>query len=205
MLDIYPFNLLLFECREFDYDFFRLHHFEFVEIDVANSLVPQLNDRVTFRAFCKHGQFHLVRIENEHSALSSSARNESALFFNETTTLVESYLHALFNNLADRDQILHDGRNMQDILNVSLLTFFAEWNIANVPNQVRSVISGFDIAGSLRLSKFSKPFLMRCHMVRGIGVNEPYILRIGGTSRSRGRHRIFSMSHHEHSAMVFIV
>ena len=74
-----------------------------------------------------------------------------------------------------------------------------------MPNQVRSVVSGFDIAGSLRLSKFSKPFLMRCHMVRGIGVNEPYILRIGGTSRSRGRHRIFSMSHRKHSVMVFVV
>ena len=42
-------------------------------------------------------------------------------------------------------------------------------------------------------------------MVRGTGIDEPYIFWIGGISRSRGRHRIFSMSHHEHSAMVFIV
>ena len=42
-------------------------------------------------------------------------------------------------------------------------------------------------------------------MVRGTGVDEPYVFRIGGTNRSRGRHRIFSMSHHEHSPMAFIV
>ena len=94
---------------------------------------------------------------------------------------------------------------MQYILNVSLLTFFAERNIADVLNQMRSVVSGFDIAGLLRLLKFSEPFLMRHHMVRGAGAKEPYVLRIGGTSRSRGRHRICSMSHQEHSAMVFVV
>ena len=94
---------------------------------------------------------------------------------------------------------------MQDIFNVCLVTFFAEWNIVDVPNQMRSVVSGFDIAGSLRLSKFSKAFLMRRHMVRGTGVNKPCVLRIGGTSLSRGRHIIFSMFHHEHSAMVFVV
>ena len=33
-------NLLLFECRESDEDSFRFHCFEFVEIDVADSLVP---------------------------------------------------------------------------------------------------------------------------------------------------------------------
>ena len=106
-----------------------------------------------------------MRIENEHSALSSFARDESALFFYEATTLVESNLHTLFNNLADIDQILRDGRNMQDILNVGFLTFVAERNIVNVLNQMHSVVSGFNIAGSLRLSKFAKPFLMRRHMV----------------------------------------
>ena len=47
---------------------------------------------------------------------------------------------------------------------------------------------------------------MRRHMVRGTRVDEPYVFRIGGTSRSRGRgrHRIFYISHHEHSAMIFI-
>ena len=71
---------------------------------------------------------------------------------------------------------------MQYILNVCLLTFFAERDIVDVPNRVRSVVFSFDIAGSLRLSKFAKPFLVRRHMVRGTEVNEPYVLRIGGTS-----------------------
>ena len=88
-----------------------------------------------------------MRIEDEHSAHSSSARDESALFFDEATAL-----HALLNNLADRDQILRDGGNMQDIFNVGFLTFFAEWNIANVLNWMRSVVSSFNIVGSLRLS-----------------------------------------------------
>ena len=78
-----------------------------------------------------------MRIENEHSALSSSTRDASALFFDETTSLVESNLHALFNNSADRDQILRDSRNMQDIFNVGFLTFFAERNIVDMPNWTR--------------------------------------------------------------------
>ena len=146
------FNLLLFECRESDDDSFRLHRFEFVEIDVANSLVPQLYVEVGFRTFHEHGGFHLMQIENEHSTLSSSTRDDSAFFFDEAApVLVESNLHPLLNHLVDRDQILHDSGYMQDILNVGLLTFFAERNIVDVPNRVPSVISGFDITESLRL------------------------------------------------------
>ena len=89
-----------------------------------------------------HGRFYLMRIEDEHSAL----------FFDEAPFLVESNLHPLLNHLDDRDQILRDGGYMQDIFNVGLLTYFAERNIADVLNRMRSVISGFDIAGSLRLS-----------------------------------------------------
>ena len=88
-------------------------------------------------------------VENEHSALSLSASDELALFFYEATTLVKSNLHPFLNNLADKDQILRDGRYMQDILNVSLVTFSAEWNIADVPNRMSSVVFGFSIAGSI--------------------------------------------------------
>ena len=78
-------------------------------------------------------------------------RDDSALFFHETTVLVESNLHALLNNVADWDQILCDSRNMQDIFNIGLLTFCAERNIADVPNRVlvSSLVSTY---GSLRLS-----------------------------------------------------
>ena len=103
--------------------------------------------------------------KNEHSTLSLSTCDESALFFNVATALVELNLHALLNKLADRDQILRDGRNMPGILNVGLLTFFSEQNIADVPNRMHRVVFGFDIAGSLQLSKFVKPLLMRHHMV----------------------------------------
>ena len=122
----HSFDLFLFEGRELDNDSFRLHRLELIEIDVANLLVPQIYVLIGFGAFCEHDRFYLVRNENENSALSSSARDNSALFFYKATALVESYLHALFNHLVDRDQILRDDQNMQDILNVGLLTFFAE-------------------------------------------------------------------------------
>ena len=88
----------------------------------------------------------------EDSAFSSSARNDSAFFFDEAPFLVESNLHALLNHLADRGQILCVGGNMQNIFNECLLTSFTEWDIADVQNRVRGVISGFDITGSLWLS-----------------------------------------------------
>ena len=95
---------------------------------MANSLVLELYVQIDFGTFCEHGRIHLdMRIENEHLALSSSASDESALFLSEGTALIESNLHALFNKLADRDQILRDGWYMRDILNVCLVTFFAEW------------------------------------------------------------------------------
>ena len=87
-----------------------------------------------------------------HSAFSSSARDESALFFNEATTLVESNLHPLLNNLVDRDQILRDGRYMQDILNVYLVALFTKWDIADVPNQMSGVVSDLDMARSIWIS-----------------------------------------------------
>ena len=86
----HSFNLLLFEDQELDDNSFRLYRLELTEIDVANPLLPQLYVRIVFGAFCEHGRFHLVWIENEHSALSSSTRDKSALFFNEATALVES-------------------------------------------------------------------------------------------------------------------
>ena len=51
----YAFNLSLFESRESHDDSFRLHHLEFIEIDVANPLVLQLYVDLGFGAFCKHG------------------------------------------------------------------------------------------------------------------------------------------------------
>ena len=104
----YAFNLFFFECWESDADSFQFHCLYFLEIDVANSLVPQLYVGIGFRAFCEHGRLHLVQIEDEHSALSSSACDDATLFFDEAPVLVESNLHPLLNHLADRDQIVCD-------------------------------------------------------------------------------------------------
>ena len=59
-------------------------------------------------------------------------------------------LHALLHDLADRDQILYYCGHVQDILDASLLAFFPEWDIADVPNGMRSVVSGLYVAGSIR-------------------------------------------------------
>ena len=64
---------------------------------------------------------------------------------------------------------------MQYIFYASLFTFFPKWDIANMPNGMSGIISSLDIAGSIQLSKVLEPFLMGCHIVRGTGVDEPYV------------------------------
>ena len=108
----YTFNLLLFEGWELDDDSFRLHALELLEVDMVDSFMSKLYVSMSFSAFCKHGLFPLVRMKNEHLALFSSVSDESAFFRDETTSLVESNLHALLHNLVDKDQILCDGQYM---------------------------------------------------------------------------------------------
>ena len=94
---------------------------------MANSLVPQLDVRLSFETFGIHGRFHLLRIEsNEHSAFSPSPSYELANFFNKASFVVELYLHALLHDLADRDQILSDCRNLKNILDAIIFVVFAE-------------------------------------------------------------------------------
>mgnify|MGYP006889246688 CR=1 FL=1 len=75
---------------------------------------------------------------------------------------------------------------MQYVFYASLFTFFPERDISDMSIAVSGIINGLDIAESIRLSKVLEPFLMRCHMVRGTGVDEPYIFWIGVISRSTG-------------------
>ena len=72
-------------------------------------------------------------------------------------------LASLAPQFGHRDQILHYGWNMQYVFDTSLFTFFPKWDIANMLNRVSSIISGLDITGSIRLSKFLELFLMGCH------------------------------------------
>ena len=101
---------------------------------------------VGFKALCKHGRFHL---NDKHSAFPSTTRDDLAFLLDEPTTLVKSNLHALLNNLANRDQIRRYGQYMQDVSDASLFAFFPEWDIANMLNRMCGVISGLNIAESI--------------------------------------------------------
>ena len=49
-------------------------------------------------------------------------------------------LYALFHNLADGDQALCYCHDMQDVLDVGLVTLFPEWDITDMLNGVNCVI-----------------------------------------------------------------
>ena len=69
--------------------------------------------------------------------------------FDEAPIIVESYLHSLFNNLTDRDQVFGDGGDMQYVLEVGLVVFVAEWDVPNMLYWMSRVIACLDITGSL--------------------------------------------------------
>ena len=94
---------------------------------------------------------------------------------------------------------------MQDVFYTWFVRCLSQMGHCRHGKWVSCIISYFDIARSIRLSSVSEPFLLRCHTIRGTGVDEPYAFRTGGTSRGRSQHRICSISHHEHSEMVIIV
>ena len=84
-------------------------------------------------------------------------------------------LHTLLHKLANCDQILCYGRNMQAHFYVSLFAVFPEWDIADMLNGVNGVIPGFHIAGSVKLFQLTEPILMRRHVVGRAGVDKPYV------------------------------
>ena len=152
-----------------------------------------------------HGWFHLVRIRNEHSTFSSSSSDDSTLLFDEATSVVESNLHALLHNLVNWDQILCYVRNMQDILNVCLITFILEWDMIDMPNWMCGVVPSLHTPGLIERSQDTEPFFMRCHMGWGAIVDEPYVFQIRGVGWAGGRHRVRFMPHYEHSTIFFKV
>ena len=99
----YTCTLFLDKGRESDDDSFGLHSFELLEIDVASPLVSHLYVGVGSLTLGIHCIFHLVRVEDEHLTLSSTAGNESTFFLNEAPFVIEANLHALFHNLANQD------------------------------------------------------------------------------------------------------
>ena len=69
--------------------------------------------------------------------------------FDEAPLIVESYLHPLFNNLTDQDQIFGDSEDMQYVLEVGLVAFVAKWDIPDMLYWMCRFIACLDISGSL--------------------------------------------------------
>ena len=70
--------------------------------------------------------------------------NNLIFLFDEASSVVDVNLHALFHNLANRDQVLRYCWNMQDVLNVGLIALSTEGNISNMLDGVRVVFASFD-------------------------------------------------------------
>ena len=129
--------------------------------------MPQLYVGFGFTVVGIHCRFHLVRVKDEHLAFSSTASNNSTFLFDEASSIVEPNLHTLFHDPVNLDEILCYGWNMQDILDVDLITFFTERDVSDMLNGVNCVIPNFNIAWLFWFSQVWKPFLVRCHMFRG--------------------------------------
>ena len=97
----YARNLLHGKVRESEYDSFRLHVLKLLEIDMVNSLVPQVQVGFDFEALCKHGRFDLGRCEDKHTAFSAAVSYDSVAFFDEAPLIIESYMHSLLDYLTD--------------------------------------------------------------------------------------------------------
>ena len=112
----YARNLLRGKAREYEYDSFGLHILKFLKINMANSPMLYVQVKFDFEARCKHGQFDLGRGEDKYTAFSVPVSYDSITFFDEAPLIVESYLHSLFDDLTDRDQIFGDNGDMQYVL-----------------------------------------------------------------------------------------
>ena len=93
---------------------------------MANLLVPYIQAGFNFEALYKHGRFHLIRCEGKHASFTAAVRYDLIASLDEAPIIVKSYLHSLFDNLTDRDNVFCDGRDMQYILEVGLVAFVVE-------------------------------------------------------------------------------
>ena len=98
---------------------------------------------------CKHGRFYLGRCEDKHTAFSAAVSYDSVTFFDEALLIVESYLHSMFDDLIDRDQIFGDGGDVQYVLEVGLVAIVTEWDVPDILYWMSCVIACLDIPGSL--------------------------------------------------------
>ena len=141
----YARNLLRGKVRYSEYDSFRLHVLKLLEFDMDNSLVPQVQVGFDFEALCKHGRFYLDRCEDKHATFTTAVSYDLIASFDEAPIIVESYLHSLFDNLTDRDQVFCYGRDMQYVLQVGLFAIVSEWDVPDMSYWMSRVIAYFNI------------------------------------------------------------
>ena len=69
--------------------------------------------------------------------------------FDEALLIGELYLHSLFDNLTNQDQVFGDSRDMQYVLEVGLVSIVSEWDIRDMLYWMSCVIAHLDISGPL--------------------------------------------------------
>ena len=90
-------------------------------------------------------------------------------------------------------------------MEVGLVAIVSEWDVPDMLYWMSHVIACLDISGLLGCVKFSKPILVRRHVIGCSRVDEPYVLWLRGASEGMCYHRLCFVPHHEHSAMVSVV
>ena len=142
----YARNLHRGNVQEPEYDSFRLHVLKLLELDMANSPVPHVQVRFYFDALCKHSRFYLGRCEDKHATFTTVVNYDLIASFDEAPIIVESYLHSLFDNMTDRDQVFCDSGDMQYVLEVGLVAIVSEWDVPDMLYWMSRVIAYLDIS-----------------------------------------------------------
>ena len=64
-------------------------------VDVAYSLMPQVDIRLVFLSFREQGGAHVIGVQDEHPPISAPLHNNLVLFLDEAPEMRESNLHPL--------------------------------------------------------------------------------------------------------------
>jgi hypothetical protein len=93
---------------------FRLQILKPTEVDVAYPLVPQVDIRLGFLSLREQSGVGSIvsTVEDEHSPVSVSSRDNPAFLLDEGSEMRKPDLHPLFDDLSDRDQVLCNRRNV---------------------------------------------------------------------------------------------
>jgi hypothetical protein len=95
-------------------DLLRLQVLKPPKIDVADALVPQVDIRLGLLSLCEQSTIGAIvrSVEDEHPPFSAPSRNNPAFLLYEGSEVRKPNLHALVYDLSDRDQVLHNCRNV---------------------------------------------------------------------------------------------